>query len=60
MTQLSKRSLSRLKTRLERRREVLKENIRAVLANTERESMPNSRAMSIARARRPLPPCSRT
>jgi RNA polymerase-binding transcription factor DksA len=38
MSQLSKKDLGRFKTRLEKRREVLKENIRAALANVERES----------------------
>ncbi len=38
MPQLSKRGLERFKIRLEKRREVLRENIRAVLANVEQES----------------------
>lgn len=38
MSQLSKRDLERLKIRLEKRREVLRENIRAALANVEQES----------------------
>jgi len=38
MSQLSKRDLARFKIRLEKRREVLRENIRAALTNVEQES----------------------